>query len=56
MRSARLESRADDRPEPSGDPKTAHSYVRPAIEALLAGKAVAVKETKPYGTAVKFAN
>lgn len=46
----------DDRPESSGDPKTAHNYVRPAIEALLAGKPVAVKETKPYGTTVKFAN
>jgi len=46
----------DNRPEPSGDPRTAHNYVRDAVNALLAGKPVAVSETKPYGCSVKYAD
>jgi len=45
----------DDRPEPDGDPRTAHNYVRAAVDSLLAGKPVAVTETKPYGCGVHYA-
>ena len=45
----------DDRPASSGDPRTAKNYVKLAVEALLAGKAVPVAETKPYGCSVKYA-
>ncbi len=45
----------DDRATSSGDPRTARNYVKLAVEALLAGKAVSVSETKPYGCAVKYA-
>ena len=44
----------DDRPSSSGDPRTAHNYVRAAIDELLAGKKVEVSETKPYGCSVKY--
>lgn len=44
----------DDRPSPGGDPRTAHNYVREAVEKLQAGEAVAVKETRPYGCGVKY--
>ena len=44
----------DDRAEPSGDPRTAHNYVRAAVAAILAGEKVAVPETKPYGCGVKY--
>jgi len=44
----------DDRPASSGDPRTAKNYVKLAVEALLAGKAVPVSETKPYGCSVKY--
>lgn len=43
----------DDRPDSSGDPRTARNYVRTAIEALLASKPVPVSETKPYGSPIK---
>ncbi len=43
----------DDRPESSGDPRTARNYVRAAVEALLASKAVPLGETKPYGSPIK---
>jgi peroxiredoxin len=33
----------------TADPRTARNYVREAVRALLAGKPVAVPETKPYG-------
>jgi len=46
----------DDRPAPSGDPRTAKNYVRAAVDALLAGKPVEVPQTKPYGCAVHYAN
>jgi peroxiredoxin len=44
----------DNRPEASGDPRTARNYAREALEALLAGKAVSVKSQKPYGCSVKY--
>lgn len=44
----------DDRPSPSGDPRTAHNYVRAAVDKLLAGEKVEVSETKPYGCSVKY--
>jgi peroxiredoxin len=46
----------DNRPAPSGDPRTAKNYVRAAVDELLAGKPVAVSETKPYGCSVHYAN
>jgi len=46
----------DDRPASSGDPRTAHNYVRAAVEALLAGQSVAVSESKSYGSGVKYAD
>ena len=46
----------DDRPESEGDPRTARNYVREAVKALKAGKAVAVSKTKPYGCGVKYAD
>ena len=46
----------DNRPEPSGDPRTAKNYVRAAVEELLAGKPVTMSQTKPYGCAVHYAN
>jgi len=51
----RYEGAMDD--NPSWNPKTvegAHNYVAAALDALLAGKAVAVSETKPYGCSVKY--
>jgi peroxiredoxin len=44
----------DDRPSPSGDPRTAHNYVKAAVDQLLAGEKVTVSETKPYGCSVKY--
>ena len=44
----------DDRPSPSGDPRTAHNFVRAAVDQLLAGHRVAVSKTKPYGCGVKY--
>jgi peroxiredoxin len=46
----------DDRPQPFGDPRTARNYVREAVNDLLAGKPVAVAQTKPYGCGVHYAN
>jgi peroxiredoxin len=46
----------DNRPQPFGDPRTAKNYVREAVNDLLAGKPVAVSQTKPYGCAVHYAN
>jgi peroxiredoxin len=46
----------DDRPAPSGDPRTAKNYVRAAVDDLLAGKPVTVAQTKPYGCGVHYAN
>lgn len=44
----------DDRPEASGDPRKARNYVKEALQNLLAGKPVEVKQTKPYGCSVKY--
>jgi len=46
----------DDKPDPSHDPKGARNYVKEAVGDLLAGKPVAVSQTKPYGCSVKYAN
>lgn len=44
----------DDNPSANGDPRKAKNYVKEAIENLLSGKPVAVKQTKPYGCSVKY--
>ena len=46
----------DNQPDPFHDPSKAQNYVTEAINALLAGKPVAVTETKPYGCSVKYAD
>jgi peroxiredoxin len=46
----------DNSPKPFGDPRTAKNYVNTAVEELLAGKPVAITQTKPYGCAVHYAN
>ena len=46
----------DNHPSPEGDPRAAKNYVRAAVEALRAGKPVAVAQTKPYGCGVHYAN
>ena len=48
------EGAIDDRPSPEGDPRTAHNYVREAVQKLQAGQQVAVSQTKPYGCGVKY--
>ncbi len=44
----------DNRPQPEGDPRTARNYVRAAVDSLLAGKPVAVTQTRPYGCGVHY--
>jgi peroxiredoxin len=46
----------DNQPDPSHDPRTANNYVRDAVDELIAGKPVAVSQTKPYGCGVKYAD
>ncbi len=46
----------DDKADPSHDPKTAKNYVREAIDEVIAGKAVTISSTKPYGCGVKYAD
>jgi peroxiredoxin len=46
----------DDKADPSHDPKTARNYVREAVDEVIAGKPVAVSQTKPYGCSVKYAD
>jgi peroxiredoxin len=46
----------DNQPDPFHDPTKAQNYVSQAIDSLLAGKPVAVTETKPYGCSVKYAD
>jgi peroxiredoxin len=46
----------DNRPSPSGDPRTAKNYVSAAVDELIAGKPVEVSQTKPYGCGVHYAN
>ena len=50
------EGAMDNKPDPEHDPRTARNYVREAVDALLAGKPVAVSQTKPYGCGVKYAD
>ena len=45
----------DNRPEPEGDPRTAHNYVEAAVDSLIAGQPVAVTQTRPYGCGVHYA-
>ena len=44
----------DDRPAIDGDPRTAHNYVREAVQKLQAGEKLAVSQTKPYGCGVHY--
>ena len=44
----------DDRPATGGAPRTAHNYVREAVQKLQAGQTLAVSQTKPYGCGVKY--
>ena len=46
----------DNEPDPFHNPLTAHNYVREAVDDLLAGKPIAVSQTKPYGCSVKYAD
>jgi peroxiredoxin len=46
----------DNRPSPSGDPRTAKNYVSAAVDELIAGKPVEVAQTKPYGCGVHYAD
>jgi peroxiredoxin len=46
----------DNQPDPFHDPKAAHNYVREAVDDLIAGKPIAVSQTKPYGCSVKYAD
>ena len=46
----------DNHPDPFHNPKTARNYVREAVDDVLAGKPVAVSQTKPYGCSVKYAD
>jgi len=48
------EGAMDDHPDPFHDPKKAHNYVRETVDDLLAGKPIAVSQTKPYGCAVHY--
>ncbi len=50
------EGAIDNQPDPFHDPSKAQNYVSAAIDALIAGKPVAVAETKPYGCGVKYAD
>jgi peroxiredoxin len=44
----------DDDPSADGDPREARNYVSETVAALLDGKEVAAKRTKPYGCSVKY--
>jgi peroxiredoxin len=46
----------DNQPDPFHNPLTADNYVRDAVNDLLAGKPIAVSQTKPYGCSVKYAD
>lgn len=39
-----------------GDPKKSHSYLAEVLDAVLAGKDAPMRETKPYGCSVKYAD
>lgn len=46
----------DNEPDPYHNPLKANNYVRDAVDDLLAGKPIAVSQTKPYGCSVKYAD
>ena len=46
----------DNNPTPEGDPRAAKNYVHAAVDDLLAGKPVTIKETRPYGCSVHYAD
>jgi peroxiredoxin len=46
----------DNQPDVDHDPAKARNYVREAVDELVAGKPVAVSQTKPYGCSVKYAD
>ena len=46
----------DDQPDPFHDPTKAKNYLSAAVDEVLAGKPVAVSQTKPYGCSVKYAD
>jgi peroxiredoxin len=46
----------DDVADPSHDPTKARNYVREAVDDLIAGKPIAVSQSKPYGCSVKYAD
>jgi hypothetical protein len=46
----------DNQPDPFHNPLAADNYVKDAVNDLLAGKPVAVSQTKPYGCGVKYAD
>ena len=50
------EGALDNNPTPEGDPRAAKNYVHAAVADLLAGKPVTVKETRPYGCSVHYAD
>jgi peroxiredoxin len=50
------EGAIDNEPDPTHNPLTSDNYVRDAVNDLLAGKPIAVSETKPYGCSVKYAD
>ncbi len=49
------EGAIDDQATPDHNPRMARNYVREAFNDLLAGKPVAVVQTKSYGCSVKYA-
>jgi hypothetical protein len=51
------EGAIDNKPTPDPeDIKSADNYVKDAIDATLAGKPVAVAQTRAYGCSVKYAD
>lgn len=50
------EGAIDNRPDPDGDPRTARNYVREAVNDLIEGKPIEVKETRSYGCGVHYAD
>ncbi len=44
----------DNKADPVHDPRAADNYVNDAVNDLIAGKPVAVSETKPYGCSVHY--
>ena len=51
-----MRARLTTSPTRSTTPARRSNYVSEAIDALLAGKPIAVSETKPYGCSVKYAD